>query len=989
MSKLVKIIAGVVFIYVISVAQEPNIVWTSNYGGPNSDIGYCVQQSQDGGFIIAGQTYVSLALRTDVYLTKSDALGNYEWSKTFGTSAYDNGKCVQQIADGCYVVTGEYRGGDYLPDIYLIKTSASGDLVWWRAIGTNYSEWGEWVEQTIDGGYIIIGGQRGLYQEDVYLVKTNSSGNFQWSQTYGGFQSDIGYCVQQTIPDHGYIITGRTSSFGNGAQIWLVKTDQSGNQQWDKKFGEDDWDEGRCVRQTYPDGGYVIVGTIRSDGIFMALLKTNPEGDIRWEKRLRPTPTAAARGYSVKQTGDGGYIAVGEAMLTDHWDIYVVKVDRNGNIEWQKVIDRNGLDDSGYSVDLVDDDSYIIAGVTSIAQQPPYDDVCLAKLGPMIHDTDDPVALAYNGNRHLVRTPKGDDLHLVYTRDSKICYMQSSDGGTNWPLPVMIGEGTYPAITLDSDYLPSVTWTDAEGGLWYRRQTAPGMWGTVRHLDDPIGSDVLHLNSPPSIAITPSDPNDIVHILVTRSGLTPPGMGENYVHTLEDFSFPISDPGEGRFETIEEAGGPLDPPRRSFPSVAGDFENTLHVVWQRSDTICYALKTSDEWWDNWGSPFEIEGIRSAHPFVETYGDSIFVVWQYRETPFSKEEIWRACRQIPFPDFQWENLSRTTGKFSLYPVNASGLATTFVDEVYPVPPDGEYEIYWKRTSDDPLHNISNSTSVRSIYPQTALKFDQVADNHLYVIWQEGNEEPYQIKFKREFVPDAPRAFFTSNNGSNVPSPYLVERDTFFSNWTIPVDAGLDSVGYRFRLEPGYFYTLVGVLYQQGSGLCRGWVKIDNSAPLQIAYNTCLPETIAVRIPPFLYEDSILSVTLGRISGDFITVGPIYIYRYEEDPGEPGGGPMSHRDDLLSECVIHTWPNPFVQNLSIEFLTSWDIEVCVSIYDVTGRLVKNLHTGVIGSGSVLRWQGRDEMARTVPQGIYFLRISNPTTDRSICRKMIKID
>ena len=107
------------------------------------------------------------------------------------------------------------------------------------------------------------------------------------------------------------------------------------------------------------------------------------------------------------------------------------------------------------------------------------------------------------------------------------------------------------------------------------------------------------------------------------------------------------------------------------------------------------------------------------------------------------------------------------------------------------------------------------------------------------------------------------------------------------------------------------------------------------------------------------------------------------------GETGGGPMSHRDDLLSRCEIHTWPNPFVQNLNIGFLTSWEMDVYVSIYDVTGRLVKNLHKGVIGNGSVLRWQGKDEMARTCPQGIYFLRISNPTTDRSICRKIIKID
>jgi hypothetical protein len=143
-----------------------------------------------------------------------------------------------------------------------------------------------------------------------------------------------------------------------------------------------------------------------------------------------------------------------------------------------------------------------------------------------------------------------------------------------------------------------------------------------------------------------------------------------------------------------------------------------------------------------------------------------------------------------------------------------------------------------------------------------------------------------------------------------------------------------------------------------------------------------------IPPRLYEDSVLSVTLSRISGSFITVGPIYIYRYEDNP-IGGGGPLSLRNDLLSEYAVRTWPNPFLQQLNIEFIAPGETEIDASIYDIAGRLVKKLHQGIIGSAGVLCWQGVDETGKMVPQGVYFLRIENPTTNTSTCRKIIKID
>lgn len=713
MGTLVKICLAVSLIWVLSFAQEPNVVWTQTFGGNMGDMGYSVDQTNDGGFIIVGTTYSFGAGNTDVYLVKTDPLGNKQWSKTFGTSNYDEGYSVQQTNDGGYIITGTYNDNGTQGDVYLIKTYPSGNIQWWKSIGTSAFDCGHCVQQTSDDGYIIVGTTYGYASPgDVYLVKTNSQGTVEWTRHYGTNWNDYGFYVQQTT-DGGYIITGQVfNTKNNSADVWLIKTDTYGYMEWDNMFGWPSYDRGYCVQQTRPDGGYIINGWLdHPEGNFMWLIKTDASGNLQWDKKLRDPSPSAARGYSVQQTEDLGYIAVGDVMLLAYnWDVYAVKTDRDGNIEWQKTIDGFTYHDHGRSVALVRDGSYIIAGSTSPnPNAPPWSEVYLIKIGYQIADTDDSLALAYNGNRHLARNSNNGGLFLIYTCDGKILYTNSTDNGDTWTYPPFeVGEGSYPTIALSSDGLPSVVWTDDHGLLWYRRQNSQGIWEDIWNIDIE-----LPLNSPPSMVITPSKQCDTVHVITTH--LWP----KMKISWLVEYSFSVQGPSP-YFDHLIEGGQGL--PIRYYPSIARcEEDNSLHAVWQREDTICYATRSVGQSWQNWGWQFDLYGIHSAHPFVETYGDSIFVVWQ--RMGVLSEEVHRAAKQLLSTDFSVCQLTLNYTP-TLMPVNVCGRFTVLSDNSSAIWCHDFYEDNWYNISQEPHewcdypHAVGNQSDIYTVWLETA-------------------------------------------------------------------------------------------------------------------------------------------------------------------------------------------------------------------------------------------------------------------------------
>ena len=258
--------------------------WNRTLGGSQNDLGMSVQQTSDGGYIIAGSTMSFGAGEGDVYLVKTDSQGRETWSTTFGGTQDDSGYSVQETSDGGYIIAGHTMSfGSGSADVYLVKTDSQGRETWNRTFGGSQDDLGYSVQETSDGGYIISGYTMSFNAggRDGYLVKTDSQGRETWSTTFGGSGHDFGWSVQETSGG-GYIIAGHTMSFGAGeGDVYLVKTDSQGRETWSTTFGGSQDDGGYSVQEA-SDGGYIIAGytlSFGAGGRDVYLVKTDQGGE--------------------------------------------------------------------------------------------------------------------------------------------------------------------------------------------------------------------------------------------------------------------------------------------------------------------------------------------------------------------------------------------------------------------------------------------------------------------------------------------------------------------------------------------------------------------------------------------------------------------------------------------------------------------------------------------------------------------------------------
>ncbi len=325
-------------IYVIKTDKKGDVIW-SKFLGESYDVAYSVQQTSDEGFIIAGSTLNYGAGNWDVYLIKLDFDGNIAWTKTIGGNEDDRCYSIRQTGDGGFILVGTTSSFDVgYYDVYLIKTDSIGNTVWSKTFGGTGGDYAFSVQETRDNGFIITGNTQSFGPDlstDVYLIKTDNLGNALWSKTYGSSNNDIGTTVTQTN-DNGYIIVGSTEGFLSypKSDFYVIKTDEVGNTLWSKTYGGESYDIATSVCQTV-DGGFIISGNTNrnEDGVFNCyLIKTDAKGNVAWTNTFGRA-NYNFDGYKVQQTVDGGYIVAGTTYSYDEPSgvIYLVKTDALGN----------------------------------------------------------------------------------------------------------------------------------------------------------------------------------------------------------------------------------------------------------------------------------------------------------------------------------------------------------------------------------------------------------------------------------------------------------------------------------------------------------------------------------------------------------------------------------------------------------------------------------------------------------------------------------
>ncbi len=250
---------GATDVYLIRIDSQGNTLWTKTYGGPYVDVGTSIQQLFDDGYVVTGTWGSTPGTQgQDVCLLRLDSIGDSLWIKIFGGEKYDMGKSVQQTSDSGFIIAGEsssFTGGS---DIYLIRTDRNGDSLWTRVYGDSLQfEYCNSVLQNTEGNFIVAGFKYNLSDHQSFLMEVDSNGDTVWMRTYGGDDMDKTFSLQQTS-DGGYILVGITYQSSRIIfNVYIIRTNNKGDTLWTKTF-DGGW--GSSIKET-SDGGYIIAGS--------------------------------------------------------------------------------------------------------------------------------------------------------------------------------------------------------------------------------------------------------------------------------------------------------------------------------------------------------------------------------------------------------------------------------------------------------------------------------------------------------------------------------------------------------------------------------------------------------------------------------------------------------------------------------------------------------------------------------------------------------
>lgn len=388
------------------------------FGGTKNESGNKVIRTNDGGYAVIGYTQSNdgdienkIDESFDYWLLKFDLNNQLQLSKTCGGNSNDRASDIIQTSDNGFALIGFSFSNDGnvtsnagIQDFWLIKLDTSGDISWEKSFGFSGLDRGISIIETNDNGYLLIGEldvtasggegnskyftSKGHAGGDYWAIKLDSYGNKQWSKFYGGTFTDTPNDVVQTI-DNNYIIVGSSDSVDvditnnkGSYDFWVIKISETGSLIWEKSFGGTEIDKAYGITTTN-DGNYLIIGDTRSSDQDVSnnygaadlwLIKITPNGDLLWDKSLGGSNFDS--GSAISKTHDGSFILSGNSRssngnLTENEgqnDAWIIKIDLNASIEWQKTIGGTEIDFTN-DVTQLNGGTYVAVGETSSSNQ--------------------------------------------------------------------------------------------------------------------------------------------------------------------------------------------------------------------------------------------------------------------------------------------------------------------------------------------------------------------------------------------------------------------------------------------------------------------------------------------------------------------------------------------------------------------------------------------------------------------------------------------
>ncbi|MGB2764754.1 MAG: CFI-box-CTERM domain-containing protein [Candidatus Aminicenantaceae bacterium] len=372
-----RLILAALFFFFITSFMFLNAQWARTYGGSAYDHPYLLQQTNDGGCIIAGNTS-SVGGKKNLLVLKLDSNGDVEWQKVYESVYYSYLISLQLTNDGGYVIGCQARSFDahshlVQDEFWILKLDQSGDIDWQESIGRIINGFANSIQQTSDGGYIVAGNMSLTehLDPDFFVLKLSSAGDIEWEKTFWTYWEGIAKFIQQTS-DEGYIITGRINSIQNMEDAFVLKLFPSGEINWSREYGgmSESYayytEHANSIQQTI-DGGYILTGSIEFFGAGaedVLVLKLSRTGEIEWQRAYGGEDKDTA--YSILQTNDGGYLIGGNTCSfgTGEEDFLIIKLSPSGGIEWQRTF-GTVFEDSACSIQESNNGGYIVTGSIS------------------------------------------------------------------------------------------------------------------------------------------------------------------------------------------------------------------------------------------------------------------------------------------------------------------------------------------------------------------------------------------------------------------------------------------------------------------------------------------------------------------------------------------------------------------------------------------------------------------------------------------------